>query len=204
LTNINGVLKYSFILCRDNIPAILLAEWDLSTEYFDEDFLSGIMPVLFARDPRAAKAGIKANPETAMKDLDKLNRIFFIPESVELDGALKIVKRARLGDVDFGFKRKNLDRVFEPEPFIQGKKHRFNFRNLIIIHTHILRTIWTGTSQDQSGAVQSHRFTKFKNFKFIKNEVKVLIQNFQIQAGQPTTARVSSQLAAFQTLQVEC
>jgi hypothetical protein len=118
------------------------------------------MPVLFARDPRAAEAGIKANPETAMKDLDKLNRIFFIPESVELDGALKIVKRARLGDVDFVFKRKNLDRVFEPEPFIQGKTQKFNFRNLTKIHTHILRTIWTGTSQDQSGAVQSYRFTK--------------------------------------------
>ncbi len=119
--------KSKFILCRDNIPAILLAEWDLSTEYFDEDFLSGIMPVLFARDPRAAEASIKANPETAMKDLDKLNRIFFIPESVELDGALKIVKRARLGDVDFVFKRKNLDRVFEPESFIQGKDQIITF-----------------------------------------------------------------------------
>ncbi len=86
------------------------------------------MPVLFARDPRAAVAGIKANPETAMKDLDKLNRIFFIPESVELDGALKTVKRARLGDVDFVFKRKNLDRVFEPEPFIQGKAQIIRFK----------------------------------------------------------------------------
>ncbi len=103
---------------RDNIPAIILAEWELSTEYFDEDFMSGVMHVLFARDPRA---GIKANPETAMKDLDKLNRIFFIPESVELSAALKIVKRARLGDVDFVFKRKNLDRNFNPDGFIQGK-----------------------------------------------------------------------------------
>jgi len=42
----------SSLLFRDNIPAILLGEWDLSAEYFDEDFLSGIMPVLFARDPR--------------------------------------------------------------------------------------------------------------------------------------------------------
>jgi hypothetical protein len=106
---------------RDNILAILLAEWELSTEYFDEDFMSGIMPVLFARDPRAAKAGIKANPETVKKDLDKLNRIFFIPESVELDGALKIVKRARLED--FVFKRKNLDRIFKPSIFIQGSKY---------------------------------------------------------------------------------
>ena len=106
---------------RDNIPAIILAEWELSAEYFDEDFMSGVMPVLYARDPRAAEAGIKANPETAMKDLDKLNRIFFIPESVELSAALKIVKRARLGDVDFVFRRKNLDRNFNPEGFIQGK-----------------------------------------------------------------------------------
>jgi hypothetical protein len=83
--------------------------------------MSGVMPVLFAIDPRAAEAGIKANPETAMKDLDKLNRIFFIPESVELTAALKIVKRARLGDVDFVFKRKNLDRNFDPDGFIQGK-----------------------------------------------------------------------------------
>jgi len=50
---------------RDNIPAIILAEWELSAEYFDEDFMSGVMPVLYARDPRAAEAGIKANPETA-------------------------------------------------------------------------------------------------------------------------------------------
>jgi hypothetical protein len=106
---------------RDNIPAIILAEWELSAEYFDKDFMSGVMPVLYARDPRAAEAGIKANPETAMKDLDKLNRIFFIPESVELSAALKTVKRARLGDVDFVFRRKNLDRNFNPEGFIQGK-----------------------------------------------------------------------------------
>jgi hypothetical protein len=108
---------------RDNIPAIILAEWELSAEYFDEDFMSGVMPVLYARDPRAAEAGNKANPQTAMKDLDKLNRIFFIPESVKLSAALKIVKRARLGDVDFVFRRKNLDRNFNPEGFIQGKTY---------------------------------------------------------------------------------
>jgi hypothetical protein len=116
----DSFVKCRLYLFRDNIPAILLGEWDLSAEYFDEDFLSGIMPVLFARDPKAAESGIRSNPETAMKDLDKLNRIFFIPESVELPAAQKIVKRARLGDVDYVFKRKNLERVFEPETFIQG------------------------------------------------------------------------------------
>jgi hypothetical protein len=44
-----------------------------------------------------------------------------VPESVELEAALKIVKKARLGDVDYVFKRKNLDRLFEPVGFNRGK-----------------------------------------------------------------------------------
>jgi hypothetical protein len=116
------------------------------------------MPVLFARDPRTAEAGIKANPETAMRDLDKLNRIFFIPESVELDGALKIVKRARLGDVDFVFKRKNLERVFEPESFIQGKVVKLELKNITLDNVYYLRTLWTGLNPNQHGTVRFHRF----------------------------------------------
>jgi hypothetical protein len=79
--------------------------------------------LLFANDPQASEAAIKANPEIAKKDLDRLNRCFFVPESVELDAALKIVKKARLGDVDYVFKRKNLDRLFEPVSFNRGKIH---------------------------------------------------------------------------------
>jgi hypothetical protein len=165
-------IKINLFLCRDNIPAILLAEWDLSTEYFDEDFLSGIMPVLFARDPRAAEAGIKANPETAMKDLDKLNRIFFIPESVELDGALKIVKRARLGDVDFVFKRKNLDRVFEPEPFIQGKTQIIKFRySTNNSHSHTQDHL----DRDQPGPIRRCSISQVQ--KILDNVKEIIIQN---------------------------
>ncbi len=137
---------------RDNIPAIILAEWELSAEYFDEDFMSGVMPVLFARDPRAEEAGIKANPETAMKDLDKLNRIFFIPESVELSAALKIVKRARLGDVDFVFRRKNLDRNFNPDGFIQGK-------NIFSIYIKLVFELNRTRLNEQSKLLQDPRPT---------------------------------------------
>jgi hypothetical protein len=42
---------------------------------------------------------------------------------VELPAALKIVRRARLGDVDYVFKRKNLERIFEPDTFIQGNEN---------------------------------------------------------------------------------
>jgi len=51
---------------------------------------------------------------------------------LELSAALKIVKRARLGDVDFVFRRKNLDRNFNPDGFIQGK-NIFNLHFLIKI-----------------------------------------------------------------------
>jgi len=100
---------------------VVLAEWELKAEYFEEDFLYGISPVLFATDPKASEEGIRANTETVKKDLDRLNRIFFVPESVELNAALKIVKKARLGDVDYVFKRKNLDRLFEPVCFPTGE-----------------------------------------------------------------------------------
>jgi hypothetical protein len=103
---------------------VVLGEWELQADYFEDDFLSGVSPVLFANDPQASEAAIRANPEIAKKDLDRLNRCFFVPESVELDAALKTVKKARLGDVDYVFKRKNLDRLFEPVSFNKGKIYK--------------------------------------------------------------------------------
>jgi hypothetical protein len=116
-----SLLKGSQFLSRDNTPSVVLAEWELKADYFEEDFLYGISPVLFATDPKASEEGIRANTETVKKDLDRLNRIFFVPESIELNDALKIVKKARLGDVDYVFKRKNLDRLFKPVCFPTGK-----------------------------------------------------------------------------------
>jgi hypothetical protein len=100
---------------------VVLAEWELKADYFEDDFLSGVSPVLFANDPKAAEEAIRANQETAKKDLDRLNRCFFVPECIELEAALKLVKKARLGDVDYVFKRQNLDRLFEPVSFTKGK-----------------------------------------------------------------------------------
>jgi hypothetical protein len=53
---------------------VVLGEWELHADYFEDDFLSGVSPVLFANDPQASEAAIKANPEIAKKDLDRLNR----------------------------------------------------------------------------------------------------------------------------------
>ncbi len=59
-------------LCRDNTPTVVLAEWELKADYFEDDFLSGVSPILFANDPKAAEDAIRANQETAKKDLDRL------------------------------------------------------------------------------------------------------------------------------------
>ncbi len=126
------IFHFHFSLRRDNTPTVVLAEWELKADYFEDDFLSGVSPVLFANDPKAAEDAIRANQETAKKDLDRLNRCFFVPECIELEAALKLVKKARLGDVDYVFKRQNLDRLFEPVSFTKGKFEKFPNRKFSI------------------------------------------------------------------------
>ena len=50
---------------------------------------------------------------TARKDLDKINRAFFVPESLDIEEAAKVAKKPRLGDAEFLFKDWNLERLFE-------------------------------------------------------------------------------------------
>jgi hypothetical protein len=64
----------------------------LDTEYLDDDFVSGVMPVLFAADIAAARQAMSVNITPLRKDLDKINRMFFTPESVDLEGAYSIIR----------------------------------------------------------------------------------------------------------------
>ncbi len=54
-----------------------------------------------------------------MKDLDRLARVFFSPETVGAEAALAVVKKPRAGEADFIFKNRNLDRLSLPRQ--QGK-----------------------------------------------------------------------------------
>jgi hypothetical protein len=45
-----------------------------------------------------------------MKDLDRLARVFFSPETVGAEAALAVVKKPRAGEADFIFKNRNFDR----------------------------------------------------------------------------------------------
>ncbi len=84
--------------------------------------MSGVIPALFAEDPKAAELAILADEYTAMKDLDRINRSFFIPETIALEAAFNvvIVKKPRLGDAEYLFKTENLDRLFEQPPPRKG------------------------------------------------------------------------------------
>jgi hypothetical protein len=107
-------------ICRDNIPCICLGQWDLSADYFEDEMLSGMIPVLFAENPSEAEKGLMKDLISARKDLDRINRAFFIPEAVDLENALKVVRKPRLGEAEYAFKERNLDRLFEPQRFPSG------------------------------------------------------------------------------------
>jgi hypothetical protein len=82
--------------------------------------LSGMIPVLFAENPSEAEKGLLKDLISARKDLDGINRAFFIPEAVDLENAMKVVKKPRVGEAEYAFKERNLDRLFEPRRFPPG------------------------------------------------------------------------------------
>jgi len=106
--------------------------WPLSAEYLDEEILSGLMPTLYSEEPATSEAALLADPIRAQKDVEALNRVFFIPEVVQLEEALKIVRKPRPGEADFAFKASNLERVFELSAFQLREQGTSPF-----IHLHI-------------------------------------------------------------------
>ena len=87
--------------------------WSMESEYLDDDVLSGVLPTLYSDEPETSEQALLADQIRAKKDLESLNRVFFVPETVTLDMALKVVKKPRIGDADFSFKARNLERLQE-------------------------------------------------------------------------------------------
>jgi len=114
-------------MCRDNMPVILLASWDIEADMQDSDILSGVVPVLFSECPPASEAALRADQTTALKDIEALNRVYFIPELVDLDEAMKIVKKPRLGECDYVFKARNLERLLHPPTLQQSGQGTHNY-----------------------------------------------------------------------------
>jgi hypothetical protein len=67
----------------------------MSCTMFDGDVAAGPVPTLFAEDTDEAVDAITADPAKAHYDVTKINRMFFMPEHVDMETALGAVKKPR-------------------------------------------------------------------------------------------------------------
>jgi hypothetical protein len=62
---------------------------------FNGELAAGPVPALFSEDEEASQEALLANPRKAHQDLQRAMKIFFMPELVELEEALTLVKKPR-------------------------------------------------------------------------------------------------------------
>jgi hypothetical protein len=81
------------------VPTVLLAEWDLHTDYFDGATLSGPVPRLFAAQPNEARTALRSDPAKAFKDLQRIHSRLFIAENIPATEAWSFVGNPRQDNV---------------------------------------------------------------------------------------------------------
>jgi len=69
----------SFFL-KDNIPCIVVGQWDVEAPLFDDDTISGVIPTLFAEEPGVADIAFSTDRLNTRKDVEQLQRHLFQPE----------------------------------------------------------------------------------------------------------------------------
>lgn len=62
---------------------------------WDGEAMAGPTPTFFANNPITATEAVSKVPEKAQWDLQKIARVFCMPETITLDAAVKIVKKPR-------------------------------------------------------------------------------------------------------------
>jgi len=78
---------------RDNVPAVLLEEWDLQATMWEGDTTAGLVPTLFADNIQ--EAAFLENTARSHADLQKLARSLFMPEVIDLEEAKALIKKPR-------------------------------------------------------------------------------------------------------------
>ena len=81
---------------RDNIPTVRLQDVPLAADLFEDDVIHGVKPILFAEDPAAATEAMLANLELAQRDVVKLQKILFAPESISPAAAVQVPRNSKL------------------------------------------------------------------------------------------------------------
>ena len=77
------------------MPAILLDSRSLAANLFEGDVLAGLVPTLFADDPDAAEQAITTDAAKAHWDINKINKVFMVPENISLKDAVSLLKKPR-------------------------------------------------------------------------------------------------------------
>jgi hypothetical protein len=86
----------------DAVATVLLAEWALTTNYFDGAVLDGPVPRFFAANPTEARAALSADASKAYKDLQRIFSRLFITENIPASDAWNFVGNPRqFGRVQF-------------------------------------------------------------------------------------------------------
>ena len=88
----NHTVQFDF---SDNVPAILLDSRSLAANLFEGDVLAGLVPTLFADDPDAAERAITSDAAKAHWDINKINKVFMVPENIGLKDAVSLLKKPR-------------------------------------------------------------------------------------------------------------
>jgi hypothetical protein len=69
---------------------------------------------MFTDNPAEGEVAFNADPASARRDVDRMNRALFQPELVSADEALKVCKKPRAGEAVFAFKIANLEGLENP------------------------------------------------------------------------------------------
>jgi hypothetical protein len=77
------------------VVTTLLAEWQLTCDFFDGDWLNSPVPRLFAPDPDAARAALDSDPSKAFKDIQRIHARIPISEHVSPEEAWEYVGNPR-------------------------------------------------------------------------------------------------------------
>jgi hypothetical protein len=82
-------------MSRDNVPVISLANWEVACSLFDGSSMAGPVPALFSEDAEASRESLNANLVRAHKDLQRVMKTLFMPEQLDLEDAIALVKKPR-------------------------------------------------------------------------------------------------------------
>ncbi len=79
----------------DAVATVLLAEWALTTNYFDGAVLDGPVPRFFAANPSEARAALSADDSKAYKDPQRIFSRLFITENIPASDAWNFIGNPR-------------------------------------------------------------------------------------------------------------